>query len=103
MKSTEISFMFTSDAIEHENCRGMKLLYQIVKMARSVFESMIREGVNTDVMQFGFVHVKGTNYVIFVVRVTYQFQRTPILAQKHHFILFSEVLCFQNSVTTSPS
>ena len=53
------------------NCntyRGVKLLEHAMKIVESVLERTIRELVNIDLMQFGFMPGRGTTEALFVVR-----------------------------------
>ena len=53
------------------NCntyRGVKLLEHAMKIVEKVLERRIRELVNVDSMQFGFMPERGTTDALFVVR-----------------------------------
>ena len=57
------------DAVERGNFRGLKLLDHLMKVFERVIEKYIREAVNIDDMQFGFMPVKGTMDAIFISRI----------------------------------
>ena len=48
--------------------RGVKLLEHIMKIVKRVLERRIRELVNIDSIQFGFMHGRGTTDALFVIR-----------------------------------
>ena len=56
------------DALDRSNYRGLKMLDQVMKVLERIMERLIREKVNIDDMQFGFLKGKGTIDVIFIVR-----------------------------------
>ena len=62
-------FKGKGDAVEHGNCRGLKLLDHFMKIFERVIEKYIREAVNIDDMQFGFMPGKGTMDAIFITRI----------------------------------
>ena len=47
------------DALERGNYRGLKLTDQVMKLLERVLDSFIREMVDIDAMQFGFVPGRG--------------------------------------------
>ena len=55
-------------AIDHCNYRGLKLTDQVMKRLERVLDFFIREMVNMDEMQFGFVPGRSTTDAICVVR-----------------------------------
>ena len=57
------------DAVERGNFRGLKLLDHLMKVFERVIEKYIREAVNIDDMQFGFMPGKGTMDAIFITRI----------------------------------
>ena len=57
------------DAVELGNFRGLKLLDHLMKVFERVIEKYIREAVNIDDMQFGFMPGKGTMDAIFITRI----------------------------------
>ena len=48
--------------------RGIKLLEHAMKVAERIFEHRIRQQIEIDDMQFGFVKGKGTTDAIFMAR-----------------------------------
>jgi len=48
--------------------RGIKLLEHAIKVVERIFEHRIRQQIDTDDMQFGFIKGKGTTDTIFIVR-----------------------------------
>ena len=48
--------------------RGIKLLEHAMKVVESIFEHRIRQQIETDDMQIGFMKGKGTTDAIFVAR-----------------------------------
>jgi len=48
--------------------RGIKLLEHAMKVVERIFEHRIRQQIEIDDMQFGFVKGKGTTDAIFIVR-----------------------------------
>jgi len=56
------------DPMECGSYRGIKLLEHAMKVAERIFEYRIRQQIETDDMQFGFIKGKGTTDVIFMAR-----------------------------------
>ena len=56
------------DVLERGNYRGLKLTDQILKVMERVVEKLIRQKVDIDQMQFGFMPGRGTTDAIFVLR-----------------------------------
>ena len=56
------------DSIECGYYRGIKLLEHAIKVVERIFECRIRQHVEIDDMQFGFMKGKGTTDAIFIVR-----------------------------------
>jgi len=48
--------------------RGIKLLEHDMKVAKRIFEHRLRQQINTDDMQFGFIKGMGTIDALFIVR-----------------------------------
>ena len=61
-------FKGKGDALVRGNYRGLKLTDQVMKVLEHVVERQIRQMVNIDEMQYGFVPGRGTTDAIFVVR-----------------------------------
>ena len=53
------------DALERGNYQGLKLTYQILKVAEISIENLIRQLADIDEIQFGFMLGCGTKYFIF--------------------------------------
>ena len=61
-------FKGKGDAVERGNFRGLKLLEHLMKVFERVMEKHIREVVNINEMQFGFMPGRGTTDAIFITR-----------------------------------
>ena len=77
-----------SDALERENYRGLKLRNQVMKLLERVLDSFIREMVDTDAMQFGFVPGCVTTDAIFII---HQLQEKYIAANKPLYFAFVDL------------
>ena len=69
----ENSFMISlykgkGDALERGNYRGLKLLDQCLKVIERIVEVIIRDRIEIDKMQFGFMPGRGTTDAIFILR-----------------------------------
>ena len=73
------------DALERGNYRSLKLTDQVMKLLERVLDSFIREMVDIDAMQFGFVPGHGTTDAIFIIR---QLQEKYIAANKPLYFAF---------------
>ena len=62
-------FKGNGDAVEHGNFRGWKLLVHLMKVFERVIEKYIRDAVNIDDMQFGFMPGKGMMDAIFITLI----------------------------------
>jgi len=61
--------------------RGIKLLEHALKVVERTFENRIRQQIDIDVKQFGFIKVKRTTDAIFIVRRSSELkERSYILA-----------------------
>ena len=56
------------EALDRGNYRGLKLTDKAMKLLKHVLDFQIRQMVNIDEMQYGFVPGRGTTDVIFIVR-----------------------------------
>ena len=56
------------DALNRGNYRGLKLIEQVMKVLECVVEGLIRQRVEIDEMQCGFMSGRGTTDAIFIVR-----------------------------------
>ena len=76
------------DALERGNYRGLKLTDQVMKLLERVLDSFIREMVDIDAMQFGFVPGRGTTDAIFIIC---QLQEKYIAANKPLYFAFVDL------------
>ena len=67
------------DALIRGNYRGLKLIEQVMKVLQRVVEGLIRQRVEIDEMQCGFMSGRGTTDAIFIVR---QLQEKHLTANK---------------------
>ena len=70
------------DPMECGSYRGIKLLKHAMKVVERIFEHRIRQQIEVDDMQFGFMKGKGTTDAIFTVR------------QMENFRVKAKNLCF---------
>ena len=84
------------DALELGNYPGLKLKDQVMKLLERVLDYFIREMVDIDAMQFGFVPGRGTTDAIFIIR---QLQEKYIAANKP---LYSPLLIWRRLSTEYP-
>ena len=56
------------DALNRGNYRGLKLIEQVMKVLERMVEGFIRQRVEIDEMQCGFMSGHGTTDAIFIVR-----------------------------------
>ncbi len=75
-------------AIERGNYRGLKLLEQVMKVLERVAESILRQQVHINDMQFGFMPGRGTTDAIFIVR---QLQEKFLAANKPLYMAFVDL------------
>ena len=54
--------------LERGNYRGLKLTDHILKIAERVIEHLVRQQVDINEMQFGFMPGRGTTDAIFILR-----------------------------------
>ena len=88
-KSTLIPFYKNKgDPLECGSYRGIKLLEQTLKLYERVLEVRIREQVNIDAMQFGFMPGKGTTDAIFIAR---QVQEKHLSKKKDLYFAFVDL------------
>ena len=76
------------DALDRGNYRGLKLTDQVMKLIEHVLEEKIRQMVNIDEMQFGFVPGKGTTDAIFIIR---QLQEKYLAVNKPLYFAFVDL------------
>ena len=61
-------FKGKGDALGRGNYRGLKLVDQVMKVIERVIDKLLRERIDIDEMQFGFVPGRGTTDAIFLLR-----------------------------------
>ena len=76
------------DPLECGNYRGIKLLEQAMKVYERVLDARIRQQVDIDAMQCGFMPGKGTTDAIFVVR---QMQEKHLAKKKDLYFAFIDL------------
>ena len=75
------------EALGRSNYCDLELTDQVMKLHEQVLDSYIRETVNINEMQLGFVPGRGTTGAIFVVR---QLQEKYITANKLRYFAFAD-------------
>ena len=81
-------FKGKGDALERGNYRGLKLLDQGMKMFERILEKIIREQVNINEMQYGFMPGRGTTDAIFILR---QLQERYLHKNKRLYFVFVDL------------
>ena len=76
------------DALNRGNYRGLKLIEQVMKVLERVVEGLIRQRVEIDEMQCGFMSGRGTTDVIIIVR---QLQEKHLAANKPLYRAFIDL------------
>ena len=76
------------DALNRGNYRGLKLIEQTMKVLERVVEGLIRQRVEIDEMQCGFMSGRGTTDAIFIVR---QLQEKHLAANKLLYMAFVDL------------
>ena len=76
------------DSLERGNSRGLKLLEQVLKTVERILESIIREQVSIDNMQFEIMSGRGTTDGIFILR---QMHEKHIARKKDIFFAFVDL------------
>ena len=76
------------DALNRGNYRGLKLIEQVMKVLERVVEGLIRQRVEIDEMQCGFMSGRGTTDAIFIVR---QLQEKHLAANKPLYMAFVDL------------
>ena len=74
--------------MERGNYRGLKLIYHVMKVMERVIETIIRERISIDNMQFGFMPGRGTTDAIFTLR---QSQEKYLAKNKKLFFAFVDL------------
>ena len=75
-------------ALGRDNCRGLKLTEQAIKVTERIADSLIRQVVTIDESQFGFVSGRGTTDAIFVIR---QLQEKYLTVSKQIYMAFADL------------
>ena len=81
-------FKGKGDATDRGNYRGLKLLEHSMKLFEQVIEQYVRNVVNIDGMQFGFMPGKGTMEAIFIIR---QIQEKALFKCKTLYLTFVDL------------
>ena len=76
------------DALNRGNYMGLKLIEQVMKVLERVVEGLIRQRVEIDEMQCGFMSGRGTTVAIFIVR---QLQEKHLAANKPLYMAFVDL------------
>ena len=76
------------DALNRGNNRGLKLIEQVMKVLERVVEGLIRQRVEIDEMQCGFMSGRGTTDAIFIIR---QLQEKHLAANKPLYMAFVDL------------
>ena len=76
------------DALNRGNYRGLKLIEQVIKVLERVVECHIRQRVEIDEMQCGFMSGRGTTDAILIVR---QLQEKHLTANKPLYMAFVDL------------
>ena len=76
------------DALNRGNYRGLKLTEQVMKVLERVVEGLIRQRVEIDEMQCGFMSGRGTTDEIFIIR---QLQEKHLAANKPLYMAFVDL------------
>ena len=76
------------DALNRGNYRGLKLIEQTMKVLERVVEGLIRQRIEIDEMQCGFMSGRGTTDAIFIVR---QLQEKHLAANKLLYMAFVDL------------
>ena len=76
------------DALNKGNYRGLKLIEQTMKVLERVVEGLIRQRVEIDDMQCGFMSGRGTTDAIFIVC---QLQEKHLAANKLLYMAFVDL------------
>ena len=76
------------DALNRGNYRGLKLIEQVMKMLERVVEGLVRQRIEIDEMQCGFMSGRGTTDAIFIVR---QLQEKHLAANKSLYMAFVDL------------
>ena len=81
-------FKGKGDTLERGNYRGLKLVDQVMKVIDRVIDKLLREIIDIDEMQFGFVPGRGTTDAIFLLR---QLQEKYLGKRKNLYLAFVDL------------
>ena len=81
-------FKGKGEAIDRGNYRGLKLTEHVLKVVERIIEVIIRDVVNVDDMQFGFLPGRGTTDAIFILR---QIQEKFIGKNRNLYFVFADL------------
>ena len=76
------------DALDRGDYRGLKLLDPSMKVVERIIETIIRDRISIDSMQFGFIPSRGTTDAIFILR---QLQEKHLAKNKNIFFAFVDL------------
>ena len=76
------------DALNRGNYRGLKLIEQVMKVLKRAVDGLIRQRVEIDEMQCGFMSGRGTTDAIFIV---HQLQEKHLTANKPLYMAFVDL------------
>jgi len=76
------------DALECGSYRRIKILKRVLEIIERIINVRVREKVEIDNIQFGFIGGKGTTHAIFIVR---QLQKTYIVNKKGLWMAFVDL------------
>ena len=76
------------DSLERGNFRGLKLLELVMKILERVLETIIRQQINIDSMQFGFMPGRSTTDAIFILR---QVQEKYLVKKQNIYFAFIDL------------
>ena len=81
-------FKGKGEALDRGNYRGLKLTEHVLKVVERIIEVIIRDIVNIDEMQFGFMPGRGTTDAIFILR---QIQEKYINKNRNLYFAFVDL------------
>ena len=76
------------DALDRGNYRGLKLTDQVLKVLERIIEQLVRQQVDINGMQFGFMPGRGTTDAIFILR---QLQEKYLSRNKNLYFAFVDL------------
>ena len=85
---TFLKFKGKGDATDRGNYRGLKLFEHSMKLFEQVIEQQVRNVVNKDEKQFGFMPGKGTMEAIFII---HQVQEKALFKCKTLYLTFVDL------------